>query len=272
MADKDVSFHILASGSGGNSALLCVPDVRLLIDCGISARSLVLKLNECGLSTGDITGIVISHAHGDHVRGINGFQQTRIRSGYPPVDVYVASPKVVESITVSIDEHPWKFFEPGIPQFIGSVKVDPFTVPHDAEAPTAFTFRIQLGASGEGCLKIGFATDLGRIPPAMLRKFSDCQVIVIESNYDEQMLAESGLPGKVQGRTSGPGGHLSNRDVAELLKVLTDKTTTVVLSHISTRNNTPGLARESALRALGPLRSQNVELLIADQKETLRVF
>jgi phosphoribosyl 1,2-cyclic phosphodiesterase len=137
-----------------------------------------------------------------------------------------------------------EFFQPGTKFCVGDIEVDPFTIPHDAADPVGFIFR------SEG-IKIGIATDLGYIPSNVKEHLRGCDLLMLESNHDLEMLRDGPYPWSVKQRVISRVGHLSNEATAEFLEKNYDGGATyVILAHLSESNNLPELARVSAERAL----------------------
>lgn len=258
------SLTILGSGSGGNAALLCTDTFRLLIDCGLNPTE--LKKRMAPERPEKIDAVLLSHEHGDHAGGINGLLKHGRNYGRL-IPIYVSSLQVREVVakTIKIDLPPFAYFEPGLPFTMGNIRVDPFNSLHDcAEGSVAFKFTLPDGT------KIGYAVDLGFIPPAMPRKFYDCHTIVIESNYDPAMLDACEHPQFVKDRVSGRGGHLSNEQCAEFLAKTNGSLRNVVLAHLSGKANRPELARSTAQSALDWAGSK-AEVFVASQTQPLRI-
>lgn len=257
-----MKFSILASGSEGNAALLTTKTTRLLIDDGLSVKTLLQRMNDVGEEWGDgLSGIIVSHAHTDHVSGLGVLLRHCVRRG-DAVPIYITP---MTAARLGWNEHPpFQFFEAGKPFRIGDIDVDPFSVLHDCADPVNWVF------TAEG-VRIGFSTDLGFVPPAMIRKFHGCQVIVLESNHDVDMLWSGTHPQAVKERVAGRSGHLSNDQASEYLAGLTHAPLKVVMGHISKDNNDPERVRCAALRGLA-LSGIRTEILIAKQNEAISVF
>ena len=260
----NMTFTILASGSEGNAALLSTAHCNLLIDCGLPVRELAKRMAPVRPET--IDALICTHEPCDHVDGIDGVIKHGLKYGRV-IPVYVSSIAVRDSIAASLKTEcpPFAFFEPGLPFSIGDIKIDPFTCMHDcAEGSVAFKFT----ADGH---KIGFAIDLGFVPPAMSKKFVDCDTVVIESNYDPDLLDACDHPPAVKARVSGRAGHLSNTDCAEFLAGMNGSLKRVVLAHLSRSANRPALATSAALAAL-EWSGSKAEVLVASQTHPVRVL
>jgi phosphoribosyl 1,2-cyclic phosphodiesterase len=260
-----VSVSVLASGSRGNCALVATSATRILVDAGLSGRETFKRLKALGERTEDISAILITHEHSDHV---NGLQRLAKKLNVP---VFITAPtrhawsRAVRDAEGVIPELPKsEHFSAGRGFRIGDIEVMPFTIPHDAADPVGFTFR------AEG-VKVGFATDLGYMPTNVRNHLRGCSVLVMESNHDLEMLRSGPYPWSVKQRVMSRVGHLSNDSLAEFFTNDYDGGAEyLVLAHLSEQNNHPELARTAAEKALGArpgLWSNRV--LLASQTEVL---
>ena len=173
-----------------------------------------------------------------------------------------------ETIPPAKEDPTWlpavEYFEAGRPFEIGDIQVSPFTIPHDAADPVGFVFR------AEG-VKIGFATDLGYIPPNVKAQLAGLHLLLLESNHDLEMLRDGPYPWSVKQRVLSRVGHLSNESAAEYLENSYDgQAAYVILAHLSENNNLPELARVAAERALNGRASLLANrLLLAEQNQPL---
>ncbi len=240
-----VTVSLLASGSRGNCAVIASSTTRILVDAGISCRETFKRMRSLGENPGELSAILITHEHSDHVVGLQ-----RLASKLN-IAVFLTEPT----------HHAWNRFmrdeEGNIPQLpkvehfssghsfqIGDIAVKPFTIPHDAADPVGFTFR------AEG-VRIGYVTDLGYVPVSVRDHLRGCDVLVIESNHDVEMLRGGPYPWSVKQRVMSRVGHLSNDALAEFFTSDYDgEAAYVVLAHLSEQNNHPELARAAAEHAL----------------------
>ena len=247
---------ILASGSSGNSIYIASSKTRILIDAGLSAKQVALRLDQIGVVPESINGICISHEHGDHVNGIRVLQK---RHGIP-VYVNAGTLNGIKRQPKS-DEISAKIFQTGSAFDIGDIKVEPFSVPHDAYEPVGF--RLQCGNTA-----VGVVTDLG-MPTALIRdKLKGCKAIVIESNHDEDLLREAPRPWPLKQRIRSRQGHLSNIDCARLIaESATDELEHIFLAHLSSDCNTPDTAMRtvSSQLRLDGLGHINLEIATASE-------
>ena len=243
----------LASGSKGNAALLEFGSTRLLLDAGLSAKRLAVRLGEVGVAPRDISAVLLSHEHEDHTRGAELFSR---RHG-APVACCWQTLEAMDRSPAHFTE--WMSFNPGETFDVGDVKVLPFPVPHDAAKPVGFVIE------GEG-IRVGMVTDLGHATTLVLERLRGCEVLMIESNHDDQMLIDGPYPWHLKQRVSGRLGHLSNREAAEMLRhTAAENCRAVVLTHLSEKNNTPTLARQAAAGVLASNGNGRVEMRVASQ-------
>ena len=242
-----VSVSVLASGSRGNSAIVSSSLTRILVDAGISCRETFKRMKALGEDPHCLSAIVVTHEHSDHIYGL----QTLARKLSAPIFMTGSTHQAwARALRDADGEMPHlkklEVFSSGKSFQIGDIAVTPFTIPHDAADPVGFTFR------SEG-VKVGFATDLGYVPASVCDQLRRCDVLVLESNHDLEMLRVGPYPWSVKQRVMSRVGHLSNDALAEFFANDYDGDAAyVVLAHISEQNNHPEIARGAAEKALGP--------------------
>jgi phosphoribosyl 1,2-cyclic phosphodiesterase len=245
----------LASGSTGNSYVVRNNGSAILVDAGLTAKKLTERLEKAGVDPGTIGGIIVSHAHSDHTKGVGVFSRKRKL----PVCM---NNKTWEASRNSIGEvHRLELFETGkIFQFLG-FRIHPFSVPHDCSDPVGF--RISSGTCG-----LGIATDLGVATSLVTNVLTGLQVVVVESNHDPKMLQEGPYPWELKQRVKSRLGHLSNPDSAKLLqRIVSDELRVVILAHLSETNNKPDLALGCARESLREFLDRSGQLYNAYQDE-----
>ena len=265
LASMAVCVSMLASGSRGNSAIVASATTKILVDAGISGRETFKRMKSLGEDPHSLSAILITHEHSDHIYGLATLAK-RLR-----IPVFMTGATHHAWARAHRDEHgekpqleKFERFESGHRFQIGDIEVKPFTIPHDAADPVGFTFR------AEG-VKVGFATDLGYLPASVRDHLRGCDVLVMESNHDLEMLRVGPYPWAVKQRVMSRVGHLSNAALADFFSNDYDNSATfVVLAHLSQENNHPEIARREAERALatrGGLFCNRV--LLAPQAEAL---
>jgi phosphoribosyl 1,2-cyclic phosphodiesterase len=231
---------VLGSGSSGNSILVQAGDTSLLVDAGFSGKELERRLGESGVLPHELSGLLITHDHGDHTRGMGVLAR---RWGLP---LYLTERTHRACTKLLRGDERVRYYRGAEPLQLGSLRVDPFVTVHDAADPLAVT--VTECATGE---KLGIATDLGRPTKSMRHALAACDMLILEANHDEILLRESPYPWSVKARIGSSHGHLSNRAAAELLgEIFDDRLGTVVLAHLSDNANDPFLARDVVARTL----------------------
>jgi phosphoribosyl 1,2-cyclic phosphodiesterase len=261
-----VSVTVLASGSRGNSTLIASTTTRVLVDAGISCRETFKRLKSLGEDPHRISAIVITHEHSDHVDGLAALA----RKLNVPVFMTGAAHQIWQrAMRDEAGEAPaldrLELFCAGRSFQIGDISLMPFTIPHDAADPVGFTFR------AEG-VKVALAMDLGYVPPNISDHLRGCDVLVMESNHDLEMLRGGPYPWSVKQRVMSRVGHLSNDALADFFRDSYDGGASyVVLAHLSEQNNHPEIARRAAETALGPRRTLlGNRVLLASQTEPMQ--
>jgi len=262
-----VSVSVLASGSRGNCTIVESSATRILVDAGISCRETFKRMKAVGDDPHSLSAIVITHEHSDHVYGL----LVLARKLKIPLFMTGATHQAwVRSVRDATGEPPdaerVEFFSSGRGFQIGDIAVMPFTIPHDAADPVGFTFR------AEG-VKVGVATDLGYMPASVCDQLRACDVLMLESNHDVEMLRVGPYPWSVKQRVMSRVGHLSNEALANFFVTDYDGCASyIVLAHLSEQNNHPELARRAAELALGSHQQRlwGNRLMLASQAEIVQ--
>jgi phosphoribosyl 1,2-cyclic phosphodiesterase len=229
-----VSVTILGSGSCGNSILID-SDVSILVDAGLSCKELERRMTIVGKDPSRVEAVVLSHEHTDHTRGAQRFCAKYGVPAYGSEGTLSLTPLPgVETISIS-NRH-------SLP--IGGIEIRPFPVKHFAAEPKAFSIVTEHR-------KIGITSDLGSINRRIIDEMAGSDILLVEANYDLDMLLSGSYPDFLKRTIKSDHGHLSNDDAGLLAsKAACDRTERVVLLHLSKENNTPGRARETVGRKL----------------------
>lgn len=232
-------FASLGSGSRGNALIVDAGETKLLVDCGFSTRAATARLARLAAAPEDLTAILVTHEHSDHVAGVFAFARRHQLTVYLTHGTYVAAARGKSALPACrvIDGH--------ASFAIGSLEVLPFPVPHDAREPVQYAFN-----NGQHCL--GVLTDTGSITPHIVDMLHACDALVLECNHDRALLAASRYPAVLKERVGGRYGHLENAQAAALLgQVETRRLQHLVAAHLSQENNRPELATRALASALG---------------------
>ena len=248
---------MLGSGSAGNCALIATDHCRILVDGGLSARQIVLRLALCGIAPNELDGVLLTHEHGDHVCGLE------VLCGKFQVPIY-CNALTAEAIRYgSLGEHRnWRIFRTGATFSICDITVESFSVPHDAVEPVGYTFH----AAGSA---LGYITDLGQATRLTIERLRQVQTLVIETNHDEKLLQnDPHRPWPVKQRIQSRHGHLSNTAAAAVVaQLLPGRVARVVLGHLSRDCNSPELAAGTVRAELEKIGRRDVEIFCAAQAE-----
>lgn len=230
-------FAYLGSGSKGNALVVEAGSTRVLLDCGLPLVEVDTRLARLGLVASDLTAIVVTHEHGDHIGGVAKLA----RRNQLPVWLTAGTRAAWKAAP---DE--WlRTLTPHRHLTIGELDVMPYPVPHDAREPCQYVF----GFEGR---RVGVLTDAGSVTPYMREVLSGIDALLLEFNHDRAMLMNGPYPSFLKQRVAGNKGHLSNAQAAELLGSLDiSRLQHLVLTHLSETNNTPEHALAAASDVLG---------------------
>ena len=249
-----IQFAILGSGSSGNCAYLETEETRLLIDAGLSGKQIRLRLASLGKTPETLTGILITHEHSDHVQGLK-----RIAAdGRIPVYCNRHTRRAVEEKHGC--EYDCRIFQTGSSFEVGDLRVDSFTVPHDALDPVGYVVHA-------GDEQIGILTDLGHITRLILDRIRQVTVLVLDANYDPELLRQDPKrPWSIKQRIYSRHGHLSNESAAKSLAELGEnRLKYLFLAHLSQDCNTPELAHRTFVAHLNPQGLSPLNVIVAER-------
>lgn len=236
----------LGSGSRGNGTLVSIGGAVFLVDCGFNLKQTEQRLARLQLSPGDVTAILVSHEHSDHIAGVTALSH---RYGIPVYASY-------GTLKNGPKDFSCQTFDGDVPFDIAGVTINPVVVPHDAREPTQFVLQYNQ-------TKIGVLSDLGSITQHVVAQFTGCDYLLLEANHDRAMLERGSYPPALKRRVGGDLGHLSNTQALELLEHIANESLHVVIGHISEQNNDMAIVE----RLFAPLRARLASLSLASQKE-----
>ncbi|MCR5487829.1 MAG: MBL fold metallo-hydrolase [Lachnospiraceae bacterium] len=253
----------LASGSSGNCTYIGDDHTHLCVDAGISGKRMENGLNEIGLSTADMTGILITHEHSDHIGGLGVISR---RYGIP---IYATGGTIAEILRLPrFQDIPKELFHEihAEEDFrLGDFSIHPIRISHDAADPVAFRFE-------NGGHSMAIMTDLGTYDDAVVASLTGVEALMLEANHDVRMLQAGPYPYYLKKRILSDEGHLSNESCGKLLaRLLHDKLKAVILGHLSKENNMEELAYETVRSEIAmsdsPFRFSELPIRMAKRTE-----
>lgn len=236
-----IRFCSLGSGSTGNATLVesrsAARTTRVLVDCGFTLRELDQRLLRAGVSVDSLDAVFVTHEHGDHI----GCALSVARRHGVPLWMSRGTHRAIGEPDVP----GVRFARDGEGIDVGSLRLSPYTVPHDAHEPLQLTLT-------DGAVRLGLLTDAGSSTPHLLRHLQGCHALLLECNHDRDMLAASSYPASLKARIAGRHGHLANDTAAQILASCVHAGLRhVVAAHLSERNNLPAIAAGLLAGVLG---------------------
>ena len=245
-----VRFASLGSGSKGNATLIQSGETLILVDCGYSAREAALRMDGLGVSPEAVSAILVTHEHGDHIKGVPVLSR---RYGIP---VYLTRGTALGCRDA--DFYQTHIISPHSIFTLGALQVSPYPVPHDAREPCQYVFS-------DNEHRLGLLTDAGCITSHMIEALGGCHALLLECNYDPQMLANGPYPRVLQRRIDNRYGHLANHQARELLESLDNRNLSCLRAmHLSEKNNDAAVVLDMLLTVLD---RDSCDVRVASQKE-----
>ncbi len=227
-------FSSLGSGSKGNATVVHHGDTYILIDCGFSVKETEKRLSLHGLQGSDLTAILVTHEHSDHIRGALPLA----RKYQLPVMMTAGTSKFLDNTSNNNDKIDLSLLESDLTFHVGDIELMPVSVAHDAREPVQFVMK-------GGGMTLGVLTDLGSVTPHVLDNYRCCDGLLVESNHDTAMLANGSYPSSLKKRVGGDWGHLNNQQTRQLLEsIQLEQLQQLVIGHISQQNNHVDLVKE----------------------------
>ena len=235
-----LKFCSLYSGSSGNCLFVSTNNTKVLIDCGTSCKKICEGLASIDSSIEDIDAILVTHEHSDHVQGLGMVSKKFNIPVYANLETWNAMEKQKEKIS----EKNIKLFENDKDYLLNDLTIHPFTTPHNAANPCGFSIH-------NGKKRLSIATDLGYMDNRIFEQLQNSSFVLLESNYEPELLDASKYPYHLKQRIKGPNGHLSNETAGKTISELMKKDLKeVILGHLSKENNFPELAYKTVAEQL----------------------
>ena len=235
-----LNFCSLYSGSSGNSLLVETENTKLLIDAGVSSKKIETALQDIHIEPSSINGILVTHEHTDHVQGLGTISKKFDLPVFVNQETLDAMPKQKDKIA----SKNIKTFKIADKFSIGDLEIKPFCIPHDAANPCGFN-------SWKENKKISIATDIGQMTNSILKELEESLFILLEANYDPDVLRCSSYPFPLKNRIAGPTGHLSNEMAGKTIShLLKSGLKNAMLGHLSKESNFPELAYQTVIDEL----------------------
>ena len=259
---------VLASGSGGNAAVIQTPRTCLLIDAGLSHRQMQIRLAARGLELADIDALIVTHTHGDHFRATSIAACLNNR-------ILLYNHEQNEAILADwysqfrrLKEHRLNHTFADKPLVINDLEIKTMSVPHDADGVTVAMSLEYLGDDRRQ--RVAFATDLGTVPTKMCNLFVNADVVVLEFNHDTTMLRNSKRTQYLKDRVKGASGHLSNAQAAAALRTIIARSerppAAIVPAHLSRECNAPHLVSAAVYAVLEKHNATDTRVVLTSQE------
>lgn len=245
-----MEFASLGSGSKGNATIIKAEDTVIMIDCGFSMKEAELRLARLGLTPSDLSGILVTHEHGDHIKGVAALSRKYGMPAYMTHGTARAKSLLdLAHLSLICSHQPFN---------VGCLSIQPVVVPHDSNEPVQYVVSHRSS-------KLGLLTDLGSYTPHVVEHYAECQALLLECNHDLEMLRVGPYPPSLKRRVAGDFGHLNNQQAAALLAEINHAGLQhLVVSHISEQNNDPQLALSELEQVIEQDRSW---IVLADQEQ-----
>ncbi|MCE5323214.1 MBL fold metallo-hydrolase [bacterium] len=245
-----LTVHSLASGSSGNSFLIKDGDTAILVDAGVGIRRLTAALMQAQVNPADLSAIFITHEHTDHITG--AVRMAR-RFGIPIVANSLTLDRIPGAVSV-----PHKTIDPCEEMALGGLLIRPFRISHDAACPVGYCVHSSTATAV-------IATDTGMLTPEIREEAFRADLLILESNHDEEMLLKGPYPWYLKRRIASEHGHISNDAASSLLIDLAEaeRPVSVWLAHLSKTNNSPAIALTTAEYALWRCLGVSMDIKVA---------
>ena len=235
-----LNFCSLYSGSSGNSLFVETPNTKILIDAGVSCKKIETALNDININPSSLDGILVTHEHIDHVQALGTLSKKYDLPVFVNQETLDAMPKQRDKIS----DKNIKLFNVNDNFEIGDLKIHSFSIPHDAANPCGFSLY-------KDDKKISIATDIGHMTNSILKNLEESLFVLLEANYDPEILRCTSYPFSLKSRIAGPTGHLSNEIAGKTISYLLQSgLKNAMLGHLSKESNFPELAYQTVVDEL----------------------
>ncbi|MFM7604716.1 MAG: MBL fold metallo-hydrolase [Prosthecobacter sp.] len=250
---------VLGSGSSGNCALVTTGTTTLLVDAGLSAKQIVLRLESIGLTLDDLDGILLTHEHQDHTGGLEVLSRGR---ALPLFCTALTQEHLLGNLSFRTIPS-WRLMQTGSSFEFRDLRIESFPVPHDAVDPVGYVLATENA-------RLGILSDVGFVTNLIKDRLRGSNTLFVEANYDTQLLeADTKRPWATKQRISSRHGHLSNDQAAELVgDIAHPDLSHVVLGHLSDDCNDPALASKRVRSALDAAGAKEARVVCAERRKT----
>lgn len=260
-----LKYCSIGSGSSGNCHYIGYKDTNILVDAGLSGKRISTGLDEINVDANKVKGIFITHEHSDHIKGAGIIS----RKYDIPIFANIKTWCAMKDKLGQIEDRNMKVFENDKSYSLGDLIIRPFSISHDASDAVGYNFY----ADNE---KMSIATDIGKITDNIRRHLYKSKLVVLESNYDPNMLMMGSYPYALKKRVMSEVGHLSNEDAANFcVELIKEGTERILLAHLSKENNFPELAYETSKGILTQnniIVGQDVKLDVLQREEVSDIY
>lgn len=255
-----MDLSVLASGSKGNCILIHDEDTSLLIDMGISTRRLKQELTKLNMCIEDIDGVLLTHEHNDHVRGLKMLSKKYKLPIYSRSATFKALPFLADiplECCHALSQDKLR---------LGNLNINSFSISHDAADPVGYFI-----CDTKTKQKFTIATDLGYVSNTVTEAMENSTAIVLEANHDLNLLQTGPYPWNLKRRILGPKGHLANNTAAQAINRLQARPQQIILAHLSEKNNSPSVAFDTISQSLAQNHHDDIVINVASQNEALNL-
>lgn len=254
-----LNFRSLYSGSSGNSLFVETENTKILIDAGMSCKKIEEALHSIEVDPSSINAILVTHEHSDHIKGISTISKKFDIPVFATKETFDAMP----TQTGKLSEKNIRFFNPSEKFYIDDLEILPFSIPHDAANPCGFNII------KDKTHQISIATDIGHMTKSILKNLEGSEFILLESNYDTEVLKCCSYPFNLKTRIASDTGHLSNTIAGKTISYLSKNgnLNTAMLGHLSKESNFPELAYQTVVDELisSSIGDNSVNLSVANR-------